>query len=156
MHLLMHIITKHKTEEHLLKTRIRDRDCKFTCKKCSQKFVTENVLMYHIERRHSKVRSTSTANPSDIYCKLCIVNFKNSSNFRSHKEKIHKPFPEEMAALESLEVQRFKYKCKHCSENFMNMHVLQYHNSYVHREERKTQDWICQYCNFAIKPAKDR
>ena len=91
-----------------------------------------------------------------IFCKLCIVTFKDSSNFKNHKDNIHKPFPDEMAALESLDGQRFKFKCKFCSENLMNLHVLNYHVLNAHREERKTQDWICQYCNFAIKPAKDR
>ena len=150
--LLMHILTKHKTEENLLKTQIRDRDCKFTCKKCSQKFVTENVLMYHIDKKHSQIRTP----PSAIYCKLCIVNFKNSSNFSKHKDNIHKQYPDEMEALESLAGQRFKLKCKFCSEKLMNLHVLNYHVSYVHREEKKSQDWICQYCNIAIKPSQDR
>ena len=150
--LLMHILTKHKTEENLLKTRIRDRDCKFTCKKCSQKFVTENVLIYHIDKKHSQVHTE----PSEVYCKLCIVTFKSNSQLKNHKYNIHKQFPDEWAALESLEGQSFKLKCKICSESFMNLHVLNYHASYVHKEERKTQDWICQYCNFAIKPSKDR
>ena len=154
--LLMHILTKHKSEENLLKTQIRDRDCKFTCRKCSQKFVTENVLTYHIDKKHSQVHTASSANPLAIYCKLCIVNFKNNSNFAKHKDNIHKQFPDEMEALESLVGQSFKLKCKFCSENFMNLHVLNYHVSYVHREEKKTQDWICQYCNFAIKPSNER
>ena len=154
--LLKHILTKHKSEDHLLKTQIRDRDCKFTCKKCGQKFVTENVLMYHIGEKHSQMRTASSINSLDIYCKLCIVNFKHSSNFRNHKDNIHKRFPDEMAALESLDGQSFKFKCKYCSEKLMNLHVLNYHVLNVHREERKTQDWICQYCNFAIKPTKER
>ena len=152
----MHILTKHKSEESLLKTQIRDRDCKFTCRKCSQKFVTENVLMYHIDKKHNQKPTASSANTLAIYCKLCIVNFKNNSNFAKHKDNIHKQFPDEMEALESLVGQSFKLKCKFCSENFMNLHVLNYHVSYVHREEKKTQDWICQYCNFAIKPSHDR
>ena len=133
-----------------MKTQIRDRDCKFSCKKCAQKFVTENVLTYHNGEKHTAPSVNS------IYCKLCIVNFKNSTNFKNHKDNIHKPFPDEMAALESLDGQRFKFKCKFCSENLMNLHVLNYHALNAHREERKTQDWICQYCNFAIRPAKDR
>ena len=154
-----HIKTIHKTveeQEALEKDAIEKINLVHSCNQCKEKFLTKNILTYHVKYKHNSAQDKTSK-----LCKLCHRDFKNNVEYRKHIKNIHRAFKDEMDAITALNngkkiCDTSKYKCKFCREIFMNLHVLNSHVTNLHKHEKKNEDWVCHFCNEVIKPEKYR
>ena len=164
---LCHIVTEHKTEENLFKMKINPRECQHACSNCNLRFVNENVLKYHELKMHKKLnvaqKRTMSKTPiqNDLKCQLCYAKFQTSTKRNAHVYNRHKKLPEEMKVLDmAMNGQPvshlFHLKCRFCSKSFLNVRILKFHMANIHKEERKIEDWCCEYCKHVIMPSKNR
>ena len=164
---LYHMITEHKTEESLFKIKINPGECQHACTNCNLKFITEDVVKYHEVKTHKKAnvvqKRPMSKNPiqNDLKCQLCFAKFETSTKRNLHVYRVHKKIPEEMEALNmAVSGQRishmFHMKCRYCSKSFLNVHILKFHMSNIHKEQSNNEDWKCQYCGLVIAPNKSR
>ena len=161
------MITEHKTEESLFKIKINPGECQHACTNCNLKFITEDVVKYHEVKTHKKAnvvqKRPMSKNPiqNDLKCQLCFAKFETSTKRNLHVYRVHKKIPEEMEALNmAVSGQRishmFHMKCRYCSKSFLNVHILKFHMSNIHKEQSNNEDWKCQYCGLVIAPNKAR
>ena len=76
-----HIETIHVNDQDLLNRKISRSECTFSCDMCSLKFITKNVLDYHIDRKHGR---------GDEQCKFCERRYPNEKSLKAHIGKVHK------------------------------------------------------------------
>ena len=60
-----------------------------------------------------------------------------------------------MEAMNTESKTLYSLKCKFCKDNFLNLHILNYHVQSMHREEKRSQPWSCPYCDHTIPPDKN-
>ena len=119
------------------------------CNHCEHKFLNSHVRNYHMSVLHKEDMNDSRE------CPLCKTEFKTKKKLRDHTKSFHQKCPEEMEALRTESRTIFKIKCKFCKVNFLNMHILNYHVQSMHREEKRSQPWSCQFCDHTILPDKN-
>jgi len=159
--LIEHILTSHESDKKIIKMKISEEDCKFACDQCNLKFFSKDVLEYHIDCKHrrNKVCAPKPNKPSkeDVSkCILCHVEFESRKQIQNHVHNIHRKHKVEMEVIRNPgSKSHFKIKCRFCPENFMNLHVLGFHVSRRHKEEKKSQAWVCDFCSHNIKPSKN-
>ena len=127
------------------------------------KFINESVLKYHQIKTHRVQKRPIGKNPiqNDLKCQLCFAKFQTSAKRYLHVYNLHKKIPEEMKVLNmAVDGQPishlFHLKCRYCSKSFLNVHILKFHMSHIHKEERNNEDWSCKYCGQVISPNKTR
>ena len=76
-----HIETIHANDQDLLNRKISKSECTFSCDMCSLKFITKNILDYHIDRKHGR---------GDEQCKVCERRYPNEKSLKAHIGKVHK------------------------------------------------------------------
>jgi hypothetical protein len=182
----------------MFKLSIEPKECIYPCKHCDLKFISTDILEYHMERKHKtgtvawwlghqvggfkcnqcekgfkwhvSLQKHSLAvhkikihvdEKQEASCQLCLKQFSSRVNYKDHVKNVHIKSPEEMRTLQALEKGKpasvlFKIVCKFCTKSFLNLHVLNIHVSSVHRQEKKSQDWTCEFCKHVIKPSKNR
>ena len=143
-----HVQNIHKTveeQEALNKDTIAKEDLVHSCNQCSDMFLTNNILSYHLRYKHKNVK--------DKKCKLCHREFKDSAKYQEHIHNIHKKFKEEMdiiVALENgeiaLEQLDLEHTCTHCNETFLNLNILKYHIRYKHGSMLDKLSKSCKLC----------
>ena len=75
-----HLETIHVSEKHLLESEIDRTKCIFNCELCPLKFITNNVLSYHIERKHGR---------GNEQCLHCERRYPNSRKLKDHIGRVH-------------------------------------------------------------------
>lgn len=124
------------------------------CKECDMKFFNNHILVNHMSRIHSTQPSSNLSTK----CDLCLVVFLTNADLRKHIHNVHEKYPDEIRALKSSKREKntddFRLNCKFCSFAFINLHVLNYHVTNIHKEDIKTLEWICDFCNQSIKRDK--
>jgi len=159
--LIEHILTSHESDKKIINMNISEEECKFACDQCNLKFISKDVLDYHIDYKHRRNKvCTSKPNKSNLEdvskCKLCHVEFESRKQVQNHVHSIHRKYKEEMEVIRNPGSKtHFKIKCRFCPENFINLHVLSFHVSRRHKEEKKSQAWVCDFCSHNIKPSKN-
>ena len=119
------------------------------CNHCEQKFMNTHVRNYHTAVQHKKDTKESTQ------CPLCKTEYKTSKTQRDHIRSFHQNYPEEMEAMKTESKTLSLIKCKFCKDNFLNLHILNYHVQSNHREEKRSQPWSCPCCDHTIAPDKN-
>ena len=147
-----HVRNVHRTnpqEMFALKGPNMDESWDVPCNNCEQKFLNTHVRNYHAAALHKKDIKESTK------CPLCKTEYKTSKTQREHIRHFHQNCPEEMEAMKTESKTLSSLKCKFCKDNFLNLHILNYHVQSVHREEKRSQPWSCPYCDQSIPPDKN-
>ena len=131
------VMEKHQNKVHskedlaLLNQSISDDQLKYPCNHCGKKFLSQNILSYHM-RTHPDVQK----------CMLCRVTFYGSAKLESHKKIFH---GNEIEAFE--DKGDLNYSCNSCSEKFMTKNSVMYHSKVVH----KSKETYCKLCRLNFK-----
>ena len=141
-----HMKKYHQEERSLLAQGIEEKMLQYSCELCHLKFVSINSLRFHARKRHVQ---------TETYCRLCYVQFRDSTKFQAHKKNVHKTVEELEALKAKVESQYFEFCCKYCDKRFITSNVLKYHNTYSHKEEKR-QDISCEYCGKIFKFSPNR
>ena len=83
-YLVNHQKTIHKNEQHLLEQELRDEDLRYKCQSepCYKRFVSQDILDYHVKYGH-KVKTNT---PS---CTYCTQQFSSSRSLQKHLRRAH-------------------------------------------------------------------
>ena len=61
-----HKILLHRDEMHAFNVKIEETQLKFNCDQCGRKYLTDNILNFHMKRKHKQLK-----HKEDITCKYC-------------------------------------------------------------------------------------
>ena len=145
-YLSAHMKKHHQEERGLVAQGIQEEMLKYPCEFCHLKFVSNDTLRFHARRRHVE---------RETYCRLCYVQFRDSTKFQAHKKNVHKTADEQEMLKTKVESQDFEFSCKYCDKRFFKSHLLKYHITRSHKEERR-QDINCEYCGKIFKFSPNR
>jgi hypothetical protein len=131
----------------------------YKCQQCEEGFRWHVSLQEHSLTVH-KIKMQEEEKPNQR-CQLCFKQFSGRGNYKNHVHNIHRKYPEEMATLRAIVKGKptsllFETRCKFCPKSFLNLHVLNYHVSSDHKQEKNSQDWTCEFCKHVIKPNKNK
>ena len=107
----------------------------YQCDHCEKKFLTENILNFHVRyyhqnRKRQNVSSNNAQKKKEINCKLCYVNFKYLSQLERHKKAVHKG---ELRGFElDLSEQELAFSCEKCDKKFWSRTSLSHHKEVNH------------------------
>ena len=150
-----HILEIHRSDENMFKVCIKEEDCIHNCQRCDQKFVTKDILAYHMEFRHQVGNLNSMGKPSNT-CKLCYKKFKHSKGMKTHILLAHKADQEFIGR--EIQDSELKYACNLCPRKFVKETILLKHNlgheaqnhEYLRADcffkDRKGCRYVCKLC----------
>ena len=160
-----HNLTEHKEDQEALNMEYSLEALVHPCIHCPLKFLTNNLLITHIEVRHKiglknnkvkckicdkllKGRNISQHNQTHgeatFECKLCYTKFKLEKYLVSHQKSIHKN--DQNLLGQELQEEDLKYKCESetCFKKFPTQDILEYHLRYGHKDNIIIYN--CTYC----------
>ena len=153
---LIHKYNIHREEISAFHLPLANTDSWFQCLKCSQKYMTQASVDYHITRDHRvrkkkcntkfKVKSENL----ERYCQLCYITYKEPQFLRIHKKKVH---ANEMDAFDKeLYTDDMNEACGKCDKSFYSKNTLKYHMQRKHQMyEREVASCRLCYRTFSCK-----
>ena len=176
-HLREHEELEHEDDaESLQRTSFTLKDLKFSCPKCSVKYLTANLLRKHQEKQHQMTRMVTcrickiSITPDNvnfhmakhksvsIQCQLCYKNFKNTQSKLIHCERAH----QDEAEFLNREISEadLAFGCDKCEFKFVSQNLLTSHQNHSHTEEQnyyniKTKTYNCVLCHSQARTSQE-
>ena len=155
----------HKDDRAFFNIEISENDLQFMCTdiNCGQKFVSEKILKYHKNRKHTTFREIefrhlkrSTKKGVIHDCPLCYVQFKSFYTMHNHILDIHH---EDKDLLKEEQIdEKPLYSCSQCDHRFQRPSILEYHTNRIHQKvggsKNKTEQINCRHCPETFKHIK--
>ena len=155
----------HKEDKDFFNREINESDLQFMCTdiNCGQKFVSEKILKYHINRKHTTFREIEfkhlkkgTKKGVIHDCPLCYVQFKSFYTMHNHILDIHH---EDKDLLKEGQIEEKPiYNCSQCDHTFQRPSILEYHTNRMHQKaggsKIKSVKINCRHCAETFKHIK--
>jgi hypothetical protein len=120
------------------------------CTDCPEAFRHFSSLRKHSLLSHKTKLPEKLKKPG--YCKLCLISFSYSSNFKAHIRKVHTDVVE-VAALKvaNIDEASLHYPCNNCHQKFLTENVLAHHTKYRHNTSIVKKLTECLLCNILFR-----
>ena len=152
----------HPTEMEALNRRIDKSELIHGCKKCDSHFLTQNILDYHMRKKHWHYGTKDHT----FSCILCHTNYPNSHKYNKHINSKHTNMQEALIIKQGfIESNKLTVKCESCDRMLLTELILAHHKRFVHKEgyssvgfktnrvKLEKNDRVCNLCNVTFKIA---
>ena len=145
----------HKEDQDALKRQLTEEDLKVICSECDYRFVSFDILKYHINKNHKHNEFEELRKPSfdqenkNYFCKLCYTRFEQFSSLHSHLTLNHENVDKLLLKTTIITESDLKHPCDECDLKFVSTSVLEYHKNKVHVKKEKFVE--CKICHKVVK-----